>query len=147
MTNFEKYREEIEKLKNKYSFTLDLDGNVADCNNIPCCNCKFQDFATCKNSRINWLFKEYEEFILSDDELELIKAINKVLGKEIKYMTRDEGNIMRFFETKPKINGLGNYYSLNECSIHIDVLNGSIFPSIQHKDGLYDIENKCFIKE
>lgn len=149
MTNFEKYREEIEKLKNKYSFTLDLDGNVADCNNIPCCNCKFQDFATCKNSRINWLFKEYEESILSDDELDLIKAIGKATNKKYKYLAKQKGGRTTLFTNKPFINNYTYGYSYTTNNDFADISNKglTLFENIKNESGIYDIENKCFIKE
>lgn len=147
MTNFEKYREEIEKLKNKYSFTLDLDGNVVNCNDILCCNCKFQDFVTCKNSKINWLFKEYEESILSDDELELIKNIGRIKNKRYKYVVRMESGAISLFVDKPTVleDDFGRYCSSKR---YFSVLDSEkiLFQNIRYEDGIYDIENKTFIK-
>jgi hypothetical protein len=155
MTNFEKYKDDLMKIEGDFGFSKTkqkigvcycADDNIET---VECEDCLFNELPTCcyESEKIKWLYKEADEPVLTNDELELIKSISKVVEKEIKYMARDNLNNMRFFETKPKINVLRNYYSLNECSIFIEVMNGDIFHGIQHKDGLYDIENKCFIKE
>ena len=84
--------------------------------------------------------------MLSNGELELIKALNKAMGKEYKYIARDLHGVIRLFEIKPDIAKSGNYYG--EYT-YIDIASGDkvSFPNITHKDGLYDIKNKCFIEE
>lgn len=153
MTNFEKYKDDLMKIEGSFAFDKNAE-KIAGCDTtdsvkscIDCKDCLFDAGDCFESDKIKWLCEEYEPPILSENELNLIKSISKVVGKEIKYIFRDNRNNMRFFEAKPKINALRNYYSLNKCNISINVMNGDIFPNIQHKDGLYDIENKCFIKE
>jgi hypothetical protein len=99
-----------------------------------------------ESDKIKWLFEEYKEPILSDDELELIKAISKVANKEYKYVARDGDGIIKLFEIKPSTDKIENYYD-EYTYVYIGLRDRILFPRITHKDGLYDIENKCFIKE
>lgn len=155
MTNFEMYKDDLMKIKGRFAFDkaqrrvvrCNTDGLVEGC--IDCKDCLFNDTQYCLESdKIEWLYKEYKPPVLSDDELELIKAFNKAMGKEYKYVARDTDGLIRFFETKPRINELKNYYNKDGYT-YIGSNYGVLFlfPNITHKDGLYDIENKCFIKE
>ena len=86
--------------------------------------------------------------VLSNNELELIKSLSKVTGKEYKYITRDAYNVIRLFETKPSTDKSGNYWGeYTYVDIGDGVAGRILFSNITHKDGLYDIKNKCFIKE
>lgn len=148
MTNFEKYKDDLMKIEGNFAVNKNT-GEIAGCDTtdgvkgcIDCKDCLFDDTDCFESDKIKWLYSEYEKPILSDDELELIKALNKAMGKEYKYIIRDRVGLIRFFETKPRINELKNY-----GYIYIGSNYGILFPHIAHKDGLYDIENKCFIKE
>lgn len=154
MTNFEIYKDDLMKIKG--SFAVDKNSKkIVGCRDsadgieeyIDCEDCLFNNTQYCfETDKIKWLYKEYEPPVLSDDELELIKALGKATKKEYKYVVRDACGVMRFFETKPHVNKSGNYYG--EYT-YADIASGDkvLFPNITHKDGLYDIENKCFIKE
>lgn len=152
MTNFEIYKDDIIKLEGEFAVDKNTK-EIVECNTlddierrIDCVDCIFNNECCFKSTKIKWLYKEYEPPVLSDDELELIKAIGKATKKEYKYVVRDACGVMRFFETKPHVNKSGNYYG--EYT-YADIASGDkvLFPNITHKDGLYDIENKCFIKE
>lgn len=98
--------------------------------------------------KIKWLYKEHEPRVLSDDKLELINILGKINGKDYKYIARDADSVIRLFVIKPHTNKTGYYYSEYGYT-YIDSVSGDkvLFSDIAHKDGLYDIENKCFIKE
>lgn len=146
MTNFEIYKEDLLKIEGEFAVNKNT-GEITRCDNrIDCEDCIFISKCCRENYKIQWLYKEYEPPVLSDDELELINVLGKINGKEYKYLARDVYGIARLFETKPCTNKTGNY-----CGeyTYIDIASGSeiLFSNITHKDGLYDIENKCFIKE
>lgn len=145
MTNFEKYKDDLMKIKGEFAVNKNTREIVKCDSNIECKDCLLNSGCS-ENDKMRWLYKEYKKPILSDDELELIKALNKAMGKEYKYITRDTVGLIRFFETKPRINELKNYYSEYGYT-YIGSKYGTLFSNITHKDGLYDIENKCFIKE
>ena len=114
---------------------------------ISCEDCLFNEEDCAENNKIKWLCEEYDELILSDNELELIKALGKVTGINYKYVARDTCDVIGFFEIKPRVNELGNYHSEYGYT-YVDIVSkDKVLPNITHKDGLYDIENKCFIKE
>ena len=140
MTNFEKYKDDLMKIEGEFAVDKNT-REIVKCNsNIECEDCLLNSGCS-ESNKIKWLHEEYKKSILSDDELELIKALNKVMGKEYKYIIRDRVGLIRFFETKPRINELKNY-----GYIYIGSNYGILFPNITHKDGIYDIKNKCFIK-
>ena len=148
MTNFEKYKDDLMKIEGDFAFDKNTK-EVVGCNTldgverrIDCENCIFN--GNCfENDKIKWL---YEEFVLSNNELELINVLGKINGKEYKYIARDSHGVIRLFEIKPDIGKSGNYYG--EYT-YIDIASGNnkiLFPNIKFEDGLYDIENKCFIE-
>ena len=147
MTNFKKYKEDLMKIKGRFAFNKNTREIVRCDNHIDYEDCIFNDIEDCiESDKIEWLYKKYEEPILSDDELELISIIGKINGKDYKYIARDLYDIIRLFEIKPDIGKSGHYYG--EYT-YIDSASGNeiLFSNITHKDGLYDIKNKCFIKE
>lgn len=86
--------------------------------------------------------------ILSDDELELIKILSKINEKKYKYIFRTGGTIFLFSE-KPYIGKFGVRFVDKRHYLIIAEYNNpkNLFLNIKYEDGLYDIENKCFIKE
>ena len=129
-----------------YTFKYDVKTNkITSCQN--CADCKFLHDSRgydcgCSVTKMKWLYQKY--VILTDDEINFIEALNKITEKKYKYIARDTTGNIKFFETKPSRNGLKNYYNLKDGCIYIE---GLLFPNIKFTDGLYDIENKCFIKE
>ena len=144
MTNFEKYKDDLMKIKGRFAFNKNTRELVkCDCA-ISCDDCLFNEVNCLESDKIEWLYKEYEPLVLSNDELELINILSKINKKEYKYVARDAYDIIRLFEIKPSVDKSGNYYGEYTYSV-----SGSeiLFSNITHKDGLYDIKNKCFIKE
>lgn len=150
MTNFEKYKDDLMKIKG--SFAVDKNSKkIAGCDTtdgvkscINCSDCIFDAGDCFESDKIKWLYSEYEEPILSNDELELINILSKINGKEYKYIAKN-GHRAFLFADKPPIDEYGALLSrCNHLNIsgHID-----LFSNIKFTDGLYDIENKCFIKE
>ena len=149
MTNFEKYKDDLMKIEGNFAFDK-VKRRVIECGtDIDCEDCIFN--GNCfEDVKIKWLYKEYESPVLSDDELELINILSKINGKEYKYVARDAYGVIRLFETKPSVNKTGHYsgcgYTYIDIGFDIRLEHEILFSNITHKDGLYDIENKCFIK-
>lgn len=152
MTNFEKYKDDLMKIEGHFAVDKtqrkvvgcsgSADG-IEEC--IDCKDCLFNDTQYCfESDKIKWLYQESK--ILTDDEINLIETLNKVTGEKYKYIARDTTKVIRFFETKPNRNELNNYYNLKDGYFYIGIKFGLLFPNIKFEDGLYDIENKCFIK-
>ena len=147
MTNFEKYKDDLMEIEGEFAFNKNTREILRCDGRISCEDCLFNEGNCAESDKIKWLCKEYEEPILSDDELELIKAISKVAGINYKYVARDTCDVIGFFEIKPRVNELGNYHSEYGYT-YVDIVSkDKVLPNITHKDGLYDIKNKCFIKE
>ena len=148
MTNFEKYKDELMKIEGEFAVDKNT-REIVNCDSyISCEDCIFISRNCAESDKIKWLCEEYKEPILSDDELELINILSKINGKEYKYVARDVDGIIKLFEIKPHVNKSGYYYSEYGYT-YIDAASGDkiLFPNITYEDGLYDIENKCFIKE
>jgi hypothetical protein len=151
MTNFEKYKNDLMKIEGKFAFDKNTKKIIRCADSINCENCLF-DMGNCYESdRIKWLYEEYKEPILSDNELEFIKALNKATGKEWKYILRTISNKILIFCNNSRTVMLSSdfanslYYS-NEDYIVIDENNKTLFKNIKFDDRIYDIKNKKFIK-
>ena len=87
MTNFEKYKDDLMKIEGTLAFdknTREVVGCGCDSTRrIDCEDCLFNAGNCSEGDKIKWLYEEYKEPILSDNELELIKALNKSMGKNI----------------------------------------------------------------
>ena len=149
MTNFEKYKDDLIKIEGDFAFDKNTK-EVVGCNTldgverrIDCVDCIFNKESCFESDKIKWLYSEYEEPILSNDELELINVLSKINGKEYKYIHRSGKYIFIFFD-KPNIDKYGiildgsNYL---EITGHTD-----LFSNIKFEDGLYDIKNECFME-
>lgn len=99
-----------------------------------------------ESDKIEWLYKEYESPVLSDDELELIKAISKATNKKYKYLAKQKGKIY-LFTNKPLVHHdtFGNSYTSDNYFAYISDKNETLFQNIENEIGIYDIENKIFI--
>jgi hypothetical protein len=143
MTNFEKYKDDLMKMEGCFAFDKNTK-KITRCNaSMNCKDCLFDEGNCYESDKIKWLYEEYKEPILSDDELELINILSKVNGKKYKYICRNCNSVFLFSE-KPPMDRLDKckYFIITE---HSNVKN--LFLNIKFEDGLYDIENKCFIKE
>lgn len=149
MTNFEKYKDVLMKMNG--DFAVDKNSKkIAECNTlgdaergIDCVDCIFYDESCFDSDKLKWLYSEYEEPILSNDELELINILSKINGKEYKYIYRN-GNYVFIFSDKQNINKCG--MTLDE-SDYIEITGRTdLFSNIKSEHGLYDIKNKCFIE-
>ena len=153
MTNFEKYKDDLMKIEG--TFAVDKNTReIVGCDTldgverrIDCENCIFNEGNCFERDKIKWLYSEYKEPVLSNDELELINILSKINGKEFKYIHRT-GHRVFIFSDKPPV----DKYSilLDKSCNYIDISEHGytdLFPNIKYEDGIYDIENKCFIKE
>ena len=143
MTNFEKYKDDLIKIEGRFAVDK-AQRRIMKCDaRIGCENCIFNEGNCFESDKIKWLYSEYEEPILSNNELESIKALSRVTGKEYKYIYRSGKNIFIFFD-KPNI---GEYGIILDGSNYLKITgHTNLFPNITHEDGLYDIKNKCFIE-
>ena len=110
---------------------------------IKCEDCLFNTRNCFESDKIQWLYEEYKEPILSDDELELINVLSKINGEEYKYIYKRDKYIF-IFSDKPDVCKYGVRFKGNPLE-----MTGltDLFSNIKFENGLYDIENKCFIKE
>lgn len=141
MTNFEMYKNELMEIEGKFGINKKT-GEVVRCDTcMECEDCIFFPRNCAESEKIQWLYKEYKEPILSKDELELIDALSKISGKEYKYIYRRDKYIF-IFSDKPNTDKHG---IILDGSLEITGLI-DLFSNIKFEYGLYDIENKCFIK-
>lgn len=159
MTNFEKYKNDLMEIEG--SFAVDknteevvgcrgsadgIDDRIDGC--IDCKDCLFNSTRYCLESdKIGWLYKEYKPPVLSNDELELIKAIGKATNKEYKYLAKQGGKIY-LFTNKPFVHcsPFGNSYVNNYYFTYISDKEEILFKNIENESGIYDIKNKIFIQ-
>lgn len=145
MTNFEKYRKDIEKTG--YRFGYDIKTNkVTKCDLMHCPDCKFINNRDCRHKQVEWLYEECR--VLTDAEINLINTLSEMTGVTYKFIVRDCG-VISFYTKMPiaKDDGHVKYYlSQNNCMNILDNTK-KLFPNIQHEDGIYDITEGCFIEE
>ena len=103
MLNIEKYKKEISQLVNEVN---SIECSIATVAGIPCFA---QACKECRKKCIDWMYSEYKENILNDDEIDIIKSMIKVirkLGCEVicVYKFDDEcGNYCVFIKYKNKL--------------------------------------------
>lgn len=152
MTNFEMYKDDLLKIEGDFAVDKNTK-EIVGCNissdtkrRIDCADCIFNKGNCTGSDKIRWLCEEYKPPVLSDDELELIKAIGKATKKEYKYLARQEGKIY-LFTNKPFVHrgAFGNSYTSNNYFAYISDKDETLFQNIENEIGIYDIENKIFI--
>lgn len=145
MKNFEIYKDDLIKIDGDFAVDKNTK-KIAKCSALDCADCIFDKGNCFETDKIKWLYKEYEPPVLSDDELELIKAIGKATKKEYKYLAKQEGKIY-FFTNKPFVHrgAFGNSYTSNNYYACISEKDETLFQNIENEIGIYDIENKIFI--
>ena len=92
MKNFEKYEKEISKLVNEDNILPCAIATVAGIRKEK--PCYHQECEECHKKCIEWMYSEYNEPILSDDEKEIVKAMIYVihkLGGEVDYVIKNGG--------------------------------------------------------
>lgn len=154
MTNFEKYKDDLMKIEGHFAIDKAqrrIAGCMADgleeC--INCKDCLFNDTEYCLESdKIKWLYKEYEPPILTADELELIEAMGKAKNKKYKYLAKQKSGRTTLFTNKPFIHIFTDGYSYTTNNDFADISDKgfTLFKNIENESGIYDIENKIFIK-
>lgn len=103
MKNIEKYEKEISQLVNEVN---SIECSIATVAGIPCFA---QACKECRKKCLEWMYSEYKEEILSDDEKDIIKSMIKVirkLGCEVICVNKfhDEcGNYCVFIKYKNKL--------------------------------------------
>lgn len=107
MLNIEKYKNEIYQLVNEGD---DIECAIATVAGIIKENsCSTHDCKECQKKCLEWMYSEYKENILNDDEIDIIKSMIKVirkLGCEVicVYKFDDEcGNYCVFIKYKNKL--------------------------------------------
>lgn len=148
MTNFEKYRKDIEKAE--YIFGYDIKTNkVINCGLMNCYDCKFSSLSSCdcKHKHIKWLYEEYT--VLTDAEINLINMLSEMTGVTYNFIVRDAYDEINLFSNIPiaKYNGQDKYYlSQSDCISILDKTK-KLFPNIKYEDGIYDITEGYFIEK
>ena len=143
MTNFEKYKDDLIEIEGEFAFNKNTEKIVECGKGIYCEDCIFNERGCFESDRIKWLCEEYEEPILSDNELELIKAISKATNKEYKYVHRSGNHVLLFCDKPP----IDKYGILLDETDYIDISGHMhLFSNIEFTNGLYDIKDECFIE-
>ena len=147
MTNFEKYRKDIEKAG--YRFGYDIKTNkVTECDLMNCHDCEFSSLNNyCRHKQVKWLYEEYT--VLTDTEINLINTLEEMTGKTYEFITRDRRGIINLYTKIPIAKDFGHgklYLSQKDC-MKISDKTKKLFPNIQYEDGIYDITEGCFIEE
>ena len=144
MTNFEKYRKDIEETGYRFGYNIKTN-KITKCNLIPCYDCEFGSLNNrdCRHRQVKWLYEEYT--ILTDAEINLIDTLEEMTGKTYNFITRDGCGGINLY-TKIPIKEDGVYLSQSDCMSILDKTK-KLFPNIQYKDGIYDITEEQFIEE
>lgn len=146
MTNFEKYRKDIEKAG--YRFGYDIKTNkVTKCDLMNCPNCKFINKYDCRHKQVEWLYKEYT--VLTDAEINLINTLSEMTGVAYNFIVRDAYDEIHLYSNIPivKCNRQYKYYLSQSDCMSISDRTKKLFPNIQYEDGIYDITDEYFIEE
>lgn len=148
MTNFEKYRKDIEKAG--YRFGSDIKTNkITKCDLMNCHDCEFNSLnnCDCRHKQVKWLYEEYT--VLTNAEINLINTLEEMTGTTYNFIVRDAYNEINLFSDIPiaKYNGQDKYYLSQSDSISILDKTKKLFPNIQYEDGIYDITESYFIEE
>ena len=143
MTNFEKYKDDLMEIEGEFAFNKNTREILSCSSCINCDDCIFNERGCFESDRIKWLCEEYEEPILSDDEVELINVLSKINGKEYKYVHRSGNHVLLFCDKPP----IDKYGILLDETDYIDISGHMhLFSNIKFMNGLYDIKDKRFIE-
>ena len=148
MTNFEKYRKDIEEAG--YRFGYDIKTNkVTKCNLMNCYDCEFSSLNNydCRHKQVEWLYEECK--VLTDAEINLINTLEEMTGVTYEFITRDSSGVIKLHTKIPiaKDIGYGKHYSSQRDYMKISDKTRKLFPNIRHEDGIYDITDECFLEE
>ena len=148
MTNFEKYRKDIEEAG--YRFGYDIKTNkVTKCDLMHCHDCEFSSLNNydCRHKQVKWLYEEY--MALTDAEINLINTLEEMTGVEYNFIVRDKLNAIKLYHNIPiaKVGEYGKHYLNQKDCMSILDRTKKLFPSIQYKDGIYDITDEYFLEE
>ena len=129
MKNIEKYKKEISNLVNKGS---SLECSIATVAGIreekPCYH---QECEECHKKCLEWMYSEYKEKILNDDEIDIIKSMIKVIrkfGREVNYVYKAEcRNGDCFIRTTFKNIVTGSLGLMDSPYFNIDMFKGMKF--------------------
>lgn len=77
MKNIEKYEKEIIQYNGRFAVTKE--GQVVNCSGLDCRDCLF--LKGCTKLKMQWLMKEYEEPILTDEEKKILNDLIEVNKK------------------------------------------------------------------
>lgn len=145
MTKFEKYKDDLMKIDGDFAFDK-VQRKVVGCcdvSDVECKNCEF-DEKCFESNKIKWLYEEYKPPVLSDDELELIKALEKAKKTKYRFIVRMKSGRVVITCDKPYMDDVYHTYRNDKNAVIIDE-HEELFQNIDFNVGPYDIENKCFV--
>ena len=91
MKNIEKYEQEITNHINEYGDSLEC--TIATIAGIRKEKCYPSDCEECQKKCLEWMYSEYKENILNDDEIDIIKSMVNIIHKfgcEVNYVYKSE---------------------------------------------------------
>lgn len=150
MTNFEKYRKDIEETEYRFGYNIKTN-KVTKCGLMNCCDCEFSSLnnCDCRHKQVKWLYEEY--IVLTDAEINLINTLSKMTGVTYNFIVRDKFNVIKLYHNIPisKVDeyGFNKRYLNQKDYMNISDRTKKLFPNIQYKDGIYDITEGYFLEE
>ena len=129
MKNIEKYDHEISKLVNEGNPLPCAIAIAAGISNGSCFGCKCSD---CQKKCLEWMYSEYNEPILSDDEKDIVKAM-------IDFTQKCGGDVVYIRKHEDEFNGVYVYCELinkkNDSSgcIYTPWLSKNLFKGLKNR--------------
>ena len=126
MLNIEKYKKEISELVNEDNILPCAIATVAGIRKEK--PCYYQDCEGCHNKCLEWMYTEYKEKILNDDEKDIIKSMIYFLQKigcTVNYVIKDVNkNCIAYFIIDYENNAVGYSEMMSSPYFKKDKFNG-----------------------
>ena len=127
MKNIEKYQKEITNHIKEYGDSLECTiANIAGIRKER--PCYYQDCEVCHKKCLEWMYEDYKEPILNDDEIDIVKAMCDFIHKfgctVIAVRKRDVENGDCFIRTTLKNIVTGRLYIMNSPFFNNDMFEG-----------------------
>ena len=126
MLNIEKYKKEISELVNEDNILPCAIATVAGIRKEK--PCYYQDCKECHNKCIEWMYTEYKEKILNDDEKDIIRSMIYFLQKigcTVNYVIKDVNkNCIAYFIIDYENNAVGYSEMMSSPYFKKDKFNG-----------------------
>lgn len=137
MTNFEYYKDEIQKMIDADKIIAVRDGKVVACAAIRCNDCKFKStndsLSSCTSRMLLWLYEEHKETsTLTAREWHMLKAIEKG------YLAKDKQGYLKVYSSIP--HRMPHFWAAKSNAKVLNLTELDVFNFIKWEDEPYSIE-------